>query len=206
MTALRSLSHTSSQVQSLFLRLILWTHLAEDCPYRPPDPRSARYNCAQAGMPNNWPASLSVSTHFAYWLLESYDPTLTETPESLDVGSPGHRRTRADAHLAPSRTRERAHLSPAEGARPHLGTPPARAAAAALEQALRRCSPARPAERSRGVPANLLRVPEKTELLGMCILGFAGPRLSSDRSRPVPSEHWPSSPRRSSLLSLRLRN
>lgn len=137
-------------------------------------------------MPNNWQASLSVSTHLAYWLLESYDPTLTETPESLDVGSPGHRRTRADAHLAPSQTRERDHLSPAEGTRPHLGTPPARAAAAALEQALRRCSPARPAERSRGVPANLLRVPGKTELLGMCILGFAGPRLSSDRSRPVP--------------------
>ena len=68
--------------------------MAEDCPFRPPDPRPARYDCAQAGIPNHQPASLSVSTHFAYWLLESYDPTPTETPESwtwahLATGGPG---------------------------------------------------------------------------------------------------------------------
>ena len=92
--------------------------MAEDCPFRPPDPRPARYNCAQAGIPNHQPASLSVSTHFAYWLLEFYDPTPTKTPESQDVGSPGHRRTRADAHLAPSWTRRQLTCPPRRARRP----------------------------------------------------------------------------------------
>ena len=38
MTTLWSLLHTASQVQSLFLRLMLWIQLAEDCPFRPPTP------------------------------------------------------------------------------------------------------------------------------------------------------------------------
>lgn len=111
-------------------------------------------------------------------------PQSPRTWAHLVTGGPGRTLTWLPLGLGGGLT-----CPPAEGARPHLGTPPARAAAAALEQALRRCSPARRAERSRGVPANLLRVPGKTELLGICILAFAGPRLSSDRSRPVPSEH-----------------
>lgn len=129
------------------------------------------------------------------------------------------------AHLTPSRTLEQAHLatggpgriltwlplglqhwltwSPAEwhAAAPVFPSSPSRCSR--LEAGFALLQPYTPEPSGQqGVPANLSRAPERTTLLGICVFCFAGSWVPNDRSRLVPSVHWPRFPGRSSLLSL----
>lgn len=103
--------------------------MAEDCPFRPSG-RPARYNFAQAGISNHQPASLSVPTHFAYWLLGVYNPTLAETPRvpgrGLTWSPAGSGRTLT---WLPLGLEAGSPVPPRRGAWPHLGYPSCRAAA-----------------------------------------------------------------------------